>query len=53
MFPKSKAELRDFIADQMDLFLLSGGEITQLRPGVAPGAEFSRNQHPKLGVQTA
>lgn len=45
-----KAELRRQLRALTLGFIARGGRITVCRPGVARGAEFSRNQHPKNGL---
>lgn len=47
----NKEVLRKQVAMIVLRHSLSGGKITKCHPGVARGAEFSRNQHPKLGIQ--
>lgn len=49
--PKAKAALQDSVDLMVLDFLERGGAITYCPPAVAHGAEFSRNQHPKLGIQ--
>lgn len=49
--PKAKAALQDSIDLMVLDFLERGGAITYCPPAVARGAEFSRNQHPKVGIQ--
>jgi len=46
-----KAALQDSIDLMVLDFLERGGAITYCPPAVARGAEFSRNQHPKVGIQ--
>lgn len=47
----SKANLREVLGILTRNFLRTGGEITVCQPGIAPGASFSRNQHPRNGLR--
>lgn len=45
--PKAKEALRDALDLLVLDFLERGGAITYCRAGVAQGASFGRNQHPR------